>query len=224
MHDDIASVSWMTPATKEQAIVKLKGIEDKIGYPSHWRDYSGVKVPRENYLGNIEQASAAEFERWVAKIGKPVDRSEWTMTPATINAYYDPQLNTINFPAGILQPPYFEKSMDDSVNYGAIGMVIGHELTHGFDDQGRKFDAHGNLRDWGTDKDAKKNGETGKCIPHEYTQDVPDAGPGVKQNGLLTQGEDTADNGGVHLALNALEAEPTQQGTPLDDKGPLGWP
>ena len=223
MHDDIESVSWMTPATKEQAIVKLKGIEDKIGYPSHWRDYSSVKVTRDNYLGNVEQASAFEFERWVAKIGKPVDRSEWTMTPPTINAYYDPQLNTINFPAGILQPPFFEKSMDDSVNYGAIGMVIGHELTHGFDDQGRKFDAHGNLRDWWTAEDAKQYDERGKCISEEYTQEVPDAGPGVKQNGLLTQGEDTADNGGLHLALNALEADLKKQGKTLDDKGPDGW-
>jgi putative endopeptidase len=223
MHDDIESVSWMSPATKEQAIVKLKGIEDKIGYPSHWRDYSSVKVTRDNYLGNIEQASAFEFERWVAKVGKPVDRSEWTMTPATINAYYDPQLNTINFPAGILQPPFFEKAMDDSVNFGAIGMVIGHELTHGFDDQGRKFDAQGNLRDWWTAEDAKEYDERGKCISDEYTQDVPDAGPGVKQNGLLTQGEDTADNGGLHLALNALEAELKKQGKSLDDKGPDGW-
>jgi endothelin-converting enzyme/putative endopeptidase len=223
MNDDIQTVSWMTPATKAQAIVKLKGIEDKIGYPSHWRDYSSVKVTRDNYLGNIERASTFEFERWVAKIGKPVDRSEWTMTPATINAYYDPQLNTINFPAGILQPPFFEKAMDDSVNYGAIGMVIGHELTHGFDDQGRKFDAQGNLRDWWTAEDAKQYDERGKCISDEYTQDVPDAGPGVKQNGLLTQGEDTADNGGLHLALNALETDLKKQGKSLDDKGPDGW-
>jgi predicted metalloendopeptidase len=223
MHDDIESVNWMTPATKEQAMVKLKGIEDKIGYPSHWRDYSSVKVTRDNYLGNVEQASSFELERWVAKIGKPVDRSEWTMTPPTINAYYDPQLNTINFPAGILQPPFFEKTMDDSVNYGAIGMVIGHELTHGFDDQGRKFDAHGNLRDWWTAEDAKQYDERGKCISDEYTQEVPDAGPGVKQNGLLTQGEDTADNGGIHLALFALEAELKKQGKSLDDKGPDGW-
>src|SRR5258708_3912360 len=141
MHDDIESVRWMTPGTKEQAIVKMKGIEDKIGYPSHWRDYSSVKVTGDNYLGNVEQATAFEFERWVAKIGKPVDRSEWTMTPPTINAYYDPQLNTINFPAGILQPPFFDSTKDDAVNYGAIGMVIGHEIIHGFDDQGRKFDA-----------------------------------------------------------------------------------
>jgi putative endopeptidase len=223
MHDDIDSVTWMTPATKEQAMVKLKGIEDKIGYPSHWRDYSSVKVTRESYLGNVEQATAFEFERFVAKIGKPVDRSEWNMTPATINAYYDPQLNTINFPAGILQPPFFEKSMDDSVNYGAIGMVIGHELTHGFDDQGRKFDAHGNLRDWWTAEDAKQYDERGKCIADEYTQEVPEAGPGVKQNGLLTQGEDTADNGGMHLSVLALEAELKKQGKSLDDKGPDGW-
>ncbi len=223
MHNDIESVSWMTPATKEQAIIKLKGIEDKIGYPSHWRDYSSVKITRDNYLGNVEDASAFEFERWVAKIGKPVDRSEWTMTPSTINAYYDPQLNTINFPAGILQPPFFEKNMDDSVNFGAIGMVIGHELTHGFDDQGRKFDAHGNLRDWWTAEDAKQYDERGKCISDEYTQEVPDAGSGVKQNGLLTQGEDTADNGGLHLALNALEADLKKQGKSLDDKGPDGW-
>ena len=223
LQDDIESVAWMTPATKEQAIVKLKEIEDKIGYPSHWRDYSNVKVTRDSYIGNVEQATAFEFERWVAKIGKPVDRSEWTMTPPTLNAYYDPQLNTINFPAGILQPPFFEKGMDDSVNYGAIGMVIGHEIIHGFDDQGRKFDAHGNLRDWWTAEDAKQYDERGKCISDEYTQEVPDAGPGVKQNGLLTQGEDTADNGGVHLSLNALEADLKKQGKSLDDKGPDGW-
>jgi predicted metalloendopeptidase len=223
LHADIEGVSWMTPATKEQAIVKLKGIEDKIGYPSHWRDYSSVTVTRDSYLANVEQASSFEFERWVAKIGRPVDRSEWTMTPPTINAYYDPQLNTINFPAGILQPPFFEKGMDDSVNYGAIGMVIGHEIIHGFDDQGRKFDAHGNLRDWWTAADAKQYDERGKCISDEYTQEVPDAGPGVKQNGLLTQGEDTADNGGIHLSLYALEAELKKQGKSLDDKGLDGW-
>ncbi|HYM76102.1 MAG TPA: M13 family metallopeptidase [Candidatus Dormibacteraeota bacterium] len=220
---DIQSLSWMSPATKEQAVVKLKGIEDKIGYPSHWRDYTSVKVVRDSYLNNIAQATSFEFERWVAKIGKPVDRSEWTMTPPTINAYYDPQLNTINFPAGILQPPFFDPTKDDAVNFGAIGMVIGHEIIHGFDDQGRKFDAHGNLRDWWTDADAKKYDERGKCISDEYTQDVPDAGPGVKQNGLLTQGEDTADNGGIRLALAALEAALKQQGKSLEDKGDDGW-
>ena len=223
LHSDIESLSWMSPATKEQAIVKLKGIEDKIGYPSHWRDYSSVKIVRDSWASNVAQASSFEFERWVAKIGKPVDRAEWTMTPPTINAYYDPQLNTINFPAGILQPPFFDSAKDDAVNFGAIGMVIGHEIIHGFDDQGRKFDAHGNLRDWWTADDAKQYDQRGKCISDEYTQDVPDAGPGVKQNGLLTQGEDTADNGGIHLALNALEASLKQQGKSLDDKGSDGW-
>ena len=223
LNSDIESLSWMSPATKEQAIVKLKGIEDKIGYPAHWRDYSGVKVTRDSYLNNVAQATSFEFERWVAKIGKPVDRSEWTMTPPTINAYYDPQLNTINFPAGILQPPFFDPTKDDAVNYGAIGMVIGHEIIHGFDDQGRKFDAKGNLRDWWTEDDATKYEQRGKCISDEYTQEVPDAGAGVKQNGLLTQGEDTADNGGIRLALAALEYSLKQQGKSLDDKGDDGW-
>jgi putative endopeptidase len=213
----------MSPDTKQQAIVKLKSIEDKIGYPSRWRDYSSVKIVRDSYLNNVAQATSFEFERWIAKIGKPVDRAEWTMTPPTINAYYDQQLNTVNFPAGILQPPYFDPTKDDAVNYGAIGMIIGHEIIHGFDDQGRKFDAKGNLRDWWTADDGKKYDERGKCISDEYTQEVPDAGDGVKQNGMLTQGEDTADNGGVRLALAALEISLKQQGKSLDDKGDDGW-
>jgi endothelin-converting enzyme/putative endopeptidase len=211
LSSDIQSLNWMSPATRQQAMVKLKGIEDKI-HPSRWHEYSSVKIGRDSYLNNVAQATSFEFERWVAKIGKPVDRAEWTMTPPTINAYYDPQLNTINFPAGILQPPYFDPTKDDAVNYGAIGMVIGHEIIHGFDDQGRKFDDKGNLRDWWTADDAKKYDERGKCISDEYTQDVPDAGAGVKQNGLLTQGEDTADNGGNRLALAALEIVLKEQG------------
>jgi endothelin-converting enzyme/putative endopeptidase len=223
LSSDIQSLSWMSPATKQQAMTKLKQIEDKIGYPSRWRDYSSVKISRDGYLDNVAQATSFEFERWVAKIGKPVDRAEWTMTPPTINAYYDPQLNTINFPAGILQPPYFDPAKDDAVNYGAIGMIIGHEIIHGFDDQGRKFDSKGNLRDWWTADDAKQYDERGKCISDEYTQEVPDAGAGVRQNGLLTQGEDTADNGGIRLALAALEITLKQQGKSLDDKGDDGW-
>jgi endothelin-converting enzyme/putative endopeptidase len=223
LSSDIQSLSWMSPATKQQAMVKLKGIEDKIGYPARWHDYSNVKIARDSYLNNVAQATSFEFERWIAKIGKPVDRAEWTMTPPTINAYYDPQLNTINFPAGILQPPYFDPTKDDAVNYGAIGMVIGHEIIHGFDDQGRKFDDKGNLRDWWTTDDAKKYDERGKCISDEYTQDVPGAGAGVKQNGMLTQGEDTADNGGNRLALAALEIVLKQKGKSLDDKGDDGW-
>ena len=143
------------------------------------------------------------------------------MTAPTINAYCDPQLNTINFPAGILQPPYFDKNQDASVNYGAIGMVIGHEIIHGFDDQGRKFDAKGNLRDWWTLTDAKAYDERGKCISDEYTQEVPEAG--VKQNGKLTQGEDTADNGGLHLAIMALDKKLKAEGKSLDTKGSDGW-
>jgi putative endopeptidase len=220
---DVQSLSWMSPETKKQAVVKLKGIEDKIGYPSHWRDYSSVKIVRDSWLNNVAQSSSFEFERWVGKIGKPVDRAEWTMTPPTINAYYDPQLNTINVPAGILQPPFFDASKDDAVNFGAIGMIIGHEIIHGFDDQGRKFDAKGNLRDWWTTEDSKLYDERGKCISDEYTQEVPDAGDGVKQNGLLTQGEDTADNGGLRLAFAALESSLKQQGKNVDDKGPDGW-
>jgi putative endopeptidase len=220
---DIQSLTWMSPATKEQATVKLKGIEDKIGYPSRWHDYSNVKIVRDSYVNNVAQATSYEFERWVAKIGKPVDRAEWTMTPPTINAYYDPQLNTINFPAGILQPPFFDATKDDAVNYGAIGMIIGHEIIHGFDDQGRKFDAKGNLRDWWTADDARQYDERGKCISDEYTQEVPEAGPGVKQNGLLTQGEDTADNGGIYLTLHALENTLKKKGQTFDDKGPDGW-
>jgi putative endopeptidase len=145
------------------------------------------------------------------------------MTPPTIDAYYDPQLNTINFPAGILQPPYFEKQQDDAVNYGAIGAVIGHEIIHGFDDQGRQFDPTGNLRDWWTPEDAKAYDERDKCIADEYTQEVPEAGPEVKQNGRLTQGEDTADNGGLRLALMALELALKKDSKSLDEKGPDGW-
>ncbi|HEX7958672.1 MAG TPA: M13 family metallopeptidase [Terriglobales bacterium] len=218
---DIDEVEWMAPETKKNAHLKLDAMENKLGYPNHWRDYSSVKIARDSYPANVHQATAFEFHRQLEKIGKPVDRAEWGMTPPTINAYNDGQLNTINFPAGILQPPLFDPSMDDSVNYGAIGVIIGHEITHGFDDQGRKFDAHGNLRDWWTEKDAKEYDVRGKCISDEYTQEVPELG--VKTNGLLTQGEDTADNGGLRIALMALEDDLKKQGKSLDDKGPDGW-
>jgi putative endopeptidase len=221
MDRDITSVDWMQPATKEQAKVKLHAIEDKIGYPDHWRDYSAVKIVRNSYVNNVHEATAFEFHRQLDKIGKPVDREEWGMTPPTINAYYDPQLNTINFPAGILQPPYFDSKMEDPVNYGAIGMVIGHELTHGFDDEGRKFDAQGNLRDWWTPEDAKAYEQRGECIANEYTEEIPEAG--VKQNGHLTQGEDTADNGGLRLAFMAVNNKLQAEGKSLDAKEGDGW-
>jgi putative endopeptidase len=221
LDQDITTIDWMQPATKEQAKIKLQAIEDKIGYPDHWRDYSSVKVGRDSYLNNVHEATAFEFHRQLSKIGKPVDREEWTMTPPTINAYYDAQLNTINFPAGILQPPYFDSKMDDPVNYGAIGMVIGHEITHGFDDEGRKFDAQGNLRDWWTEADAKAYDRRGQCIADEYTEEIPEAG--VKQNGHLTQGEDTADNGGLRLAFMAVNNKLQSEGKALDAKEADGW-
>jgi putative endopeptidase len=219
---DIEAADWMAPETKKQAQMKLSATINKIGYPDHWRDYSTVAIGRANFLVDSQHTASFEFQRWVDKIGKPLDRFEWGMTPPTINAYEDPQSNTINFPAGILQPPFFEVSQDDSVNYGSAGVIIGHETIHGFDDQGRKFDAQGNLHDWWTSSDAKEYEARGKCISDEYTQDVPEAGPGVRQNGLLTQGEDTADNGGLHLALMALEMDLAHEGKSLDDKTPEG--
>ena len=220
---DIEEATWMSPATKKQAQEKLRATLNKIGYPDKWRDYSGVSVEPSSYLLDRQHATAFEFERWVNKIGTPLDRTEWAMTPPTIDAYEDPQSNTVNFPAGILQPPFFDSELDDPVNYGAVGAVIGHEIIHGFDDQGRKFDAKGNLRDWWTESDSKAYDERGKCIADQYTQEVPEAGPGVKQDGRLTQGEDTADNGGLHLALLALESALTREGKSLGDKGPDGF-
>src|SRR5215472_2842502 len=220
---DIEDAAWMTPETKKQAQEKLHATLNKIGYPDKWRDYSTVSVVPSSYLLDRQHTAGFEFQRWVGKIGTPLDRTEWVMTPPTIDAYEDPQSNTVNFPAGILQPPFFDAQQGDPVNYGAVGAVIGHEVIHGFDDQGRKFDAKGNLRDWWTSNDAKEYDERGKCISDEYTQEVPDAGTGVKQNGLLTQGEDTADNGGIRLALAALEYSLKQQGKSLDDKGEDGW-
>ncbi|HKV95164.1 MAG TPA: M13 family metallopeptidase [Candidatus Angelobacter sp.] len=217
LDQDISQLSWMTPQTKKQASAKLHGILDKVGYPDKWRDYSALTITPNSYLENVHHATAFEFNRWVQKIGKPIDRYDWTMTPPTINAYYDAQFNTINFPAGILQPPFFSDKADDATNFGAEGAVIGHEITHGFDDEGRKFDANGNLHDWWTPEDAKNYDERGKCISDEYTQEIPEAG--VKQNGLLTQGEDTADNGGLYIALIALENTLKQQGKTLDTKG-----
>jgi putative endopeptidase len=219
--EDIQQVDWMAPETKKSAQLKLNATLDKIGYPDKWRDYSDVKIGRDSLVENIESAARFEYRRQLAKIGKPVDRLEWGMTPSTVNAYEDPQTNTINFPAGILQPPYFEAALDDAANYGSTGGTIGHEMTHGFDDEGRKFDGQGNLRDWWTPQDGKAYEERGKCISSEYTQEIPELG--VKTNGLLTQGEDTADNGGTRLAFMALEELYRQQGKSLDETGPDGW-
>ena len=200
--EDIEKLPWMTPATKKEALVKLKAIANKIGYPEKWRDYSSVAVRRDDAMGNAMRADEFEFQRQLNKIGKPVDRLEWLMSPPTVNAYYDPQMNNINFPAGILQPPFYDNTMDDPVNYGAIGMVIGHELTHGFDDEGRQFDPKGNLRDWWTATDAKAFDERAACIADQYSSFT--VAPEVHVNGKLTLGENTADNGGLRIALMAL--------------------
>lgn len=221
MKRDIDSVTWMQPATKQQAQAKLTAVMDKIGYPDKWIDYSSLTITRNSYPGNVTAATEFELKRQLAFIGKPLDRTQWQMTPPTVNAYEDPQTNTINFPAGILQPPFFDPDRDDVVNYGAAGAVIGHELTHDFDDQGRKFDVKGNLRDWWTPEDAKEYDQRGACISSEYTGPVPGV-PDVKQNGKLTQGEDTADNGGLYLALSALKEDLKEQGKTLEDKDASG--
>jgi putative endopeptidase len=217
---ELDSMDWMSPETKKQAHVKLAAQIDKIGYPDNWRDYSALEIRPDNNLANVQRATAFELDRQLAKIGKAVDRTEWGMTPPTVNAYEDPQTNTINFPAGILQPPFFDPTKDDTVNYAAAGAVIGHETIHGYDDQGRKFDANGNLRDWWTADDAKAYDKRGDCIAEEYTQFIPEAG--VQQNGRLAQGENTADNGGIHLALSALQDRLKANGQDLETKGDDG--
>jgi len=199
---DIQTLSWMTPATKQEALVKLRAVANKIGYPDKWRDYSSVKIARGDAIGNDERATEFETHRELSKIGKPTDRTEWFMTPPTVNAYYYPPENNINFPAGILQPPFFDNKMDAAVNDGGIGSVVGHELTHGFDDQGRKFDPQGNLKDWWTPEDAKEFEKRAQCFIDEYSAFEPV--DGLHLNGKLTLGENTADNGGVRLSFMAM--------------------
>jgi putative endopeptidase len=203
LDEDIHGLSWMSDETKKQAKVKLEAIRNKIGYPEVWRDYSSVVIKPGDLLGNIERANTFEAKRQIVKIDKPLDRKEWGMTPPTVNAYYNSSFNEIVFPAGILQPPFFDKAMDDAVNFGGIGLVIGHELTHGFDDQGRKFDPQGNLHDWWTEQDGKEFEKRASCIADEYSNFV--AVDDLKLNGKLTLGENTADNGGARVALAALE-------------------
>jgi putative endopeptidase len=199
---DIQGLDWMTPETKKQAEVKLKAITNKIGYPDTWRDYGSVRIVRGDFLGNAQRARAFEIKRNLNKIGKPLDKKEWGMTPPTVNAYYSAANNDINFPAGILQPPFFDKDVDDAVNFGGIGVVIGHELTHGFDDQGSKFDAQGNLTNWWTQADRDEFEKRTGCVADEYSSFV--AVDDVHLNGRLTLGENTADNGGLRISLAAL--------------------
>ncbi len=200
--EDIQSLDWMTPATKQQALVKLRSVTNKIGYPDKWRDYSSVTIMRGEVVGNDERATEFAVRSKLSKIGQPMDRSEWDMTPPTVNAYYDGQHVDINFPAGILQPPIFDNRRDAAVNYGAIGSVIGHELTHGFDDRGRQFDAQGNLRNWWTQEDAAEFEKRAECFIKEYSAFISVGD--VHLNGTLTLGENAADNGGTRLAFMAL--------------------
>jgi endothelin-converting enzyme/putative endopeptidase len=200
----IGQLDWMSPETKAQALTKLHSIRNKIGYPDKWRDYSSVKISSNDFLGNVQRSNEFERHRNFNKIGQPVDHGEWGMSPPTVNAYYNGQMNDINFPAGVLQPPLFDAKMDDAPNYGNTGGTIGHELTHGFDDQGAKFDAKGNLRDWWTKEDKEKFEERTKCVADQYSQFV--VVDDVKINGRLTLGEDVADLGGEILAYVAWQS------------------
>jgi endothelin-converting enzyme/putative endopeptidase len=206
---------------------KLHGVLNKVGTNDKWRTYDTVRISRDDFFGNTERASRYEVDRELSRIGKPVDKKEWGMSQPTVNAYYDPQQNNINFPAGILQPPFYDNKMDDAVNYGAIGSVIGHELTHGFDDEGRQFDAKGNLRDWWTADDAEAFTQRADCIVQQYGNYSPL--DDVKLNGKLTLGENTADNGGLRLAYMALmdklggKEPPPRDGFTAAQRFFLGW-
>jgi predicted metalloendopeptidase len=201
--DRIRTLGWMDEPTKQEALKKLAAMNVKIGYPDKWLDYSMLQIDRGPFVLNAMRASKFETTRDLNKIGKPVDRTEWGMTPPTVNAYYNPQMNEIVFPAGILQPPFFFANADDAINYGGIGAVIGHEMTHGFDDQGRQYDAAGNLRDWWTPGSAAKFKERSQAVVNQYNEYEPL--PGLHVNGELTQGENIADLGGVKLAYAALQ-------------------
>jgi putative endopeptidase len=220
--DDIKTLPWMTDATKKAAEEKLAMIRNKIGYPEKWRDYTALKVKRDDLIGNLNRNSAFERDWNLDHLGKPVDEKEWGMTPPTVNAYYDPSFNDINFPAGILQPPFFDFSIDPAVNFGGIGVVIGHEMTHGFDDEGSKYDGKGNMREWQTAEDRKAFTERTDCLAEEYSgfeaAAAHDDVPAQKLNGQLTLGENTADNGGLRIAYMALMDTLAAQGKSIDDK------
>src|ERR1035438_3859371 len=209
MDADLRQLPWMGDATRQKALEKLHAMVNKIGYPDKWRDYGALEIEPGDFAGNVDRAVEFESRRQLAKIGKPVDRKEWFMTPPTVDAYYSSQTNDMNFPAGVLQPPLYDPKMDDAPNYGNTGATIGHELTHGFDDEGRQFDAKGNLKDWWTKKDADEFQERAACIVNQYSQyKIVDD---VKGNGKLTIGEDIADLGGTTLAYMAWKAATSGQ-------------
>jgi putative endopeptidase len=222
MDKDIDTLEWMSPATRVRAKEKLHAVADKIGYPDKWRDYTKITVSPDDALGNTQRATAFENDRQLNKIGKPVDHNEWGMTPPTVNAYYNPSMNDINFPAGILQPAFYDPKADLAVNYGHVGAVIGHELTHGFDDEGKKFDGKGNLADWWTAEDTTKFEAKTGCLVTQYGNfvAVPGATPkdDVHVNGKLTLGENTADNGGLVLAYLAYLDRASKDGIDIHKK------
>jgi putative endopeptidase len=226
---DIGSLDWMGPETKRKAFEKLDRFTPKIGYPDRWRDYSALEIRRDDLVGNARRSSAFESARQFAKLGKPVDRSEWLMTPQTVNAYYNPGMNEIVFPAAILRPPFFDPEADDAVNYGGIGAVIGHEIGHGFDDQGSKYDGEGNLKDWWTDADRKEFDARAKKLIQQYDAFEPADAPGQHVNGALTIGENIGDLGGLTIAYKAYrialgQAEPpTLDGLTGDQRFFVGW-
>lgn len=220
--DDIKTLPWMSEETKKAAEEKLAQFRNKIGYPESWRDYSPLAVKRDDALGNSERATIFERDHNLKKLGKPVDEKEWGMTPPTVNAYYSSSMNDINFPAGILQPPFFDADIDPAVNFGGIGVVIGHEMTHGFDDQGSKFDGKGNLREWQTPEDRKKFVERTDCEVKEYggfeAAPAHDEVGAQNLNGKLTLGENTADNGGLRIAYMALLDTLAKQGKTISEQ------
>jgi putative endopeptidase len=219
MRARIERLDWMRPATKAQALAKLAKIRNKIGYPDVWRDYSALAIERGDFFGNVTRAITLESQRQAAKIGQPVDHGEWQMSAPTINAYYDAQMNDVNFPAGVLLPPLYDPKLDDAPNYGNTGGTIGHELTHAFDDQGRQFDGDGNLRDWWGRRDAADFEKRAQCVRDQYSQYV--IVDDVKINGALTSGEDIADLGGALLAWMAWQEETrTMQLTASDGLSP----
>jgi putative endopeptidase len=219
MREDLNQLSWMSPQTRLKALEKLDAIVNKIGYPDSWRDYATLAISRDDFAGNVERGTRFERQRQLAKIGKPLDRGEWGMTPPTVNAYYNPQMNDINFPAGVLQPPLYDARMDAAPNYGNTGSTIGHELTHAFDDEGRQFDAQGNLKDWWTPADAKAFEQRAQCVVDQYSRYV--VVDDIRINSKLSEGEDLADLGGLVLGWMAWQAETANQRLrPVDGLNP----
>ena len=227
LKNDIPVLTWMGPETKKEALEKLQAFQIKIGYPDKWRDYSALSIERSGYLSNVHRSISFEHARSLHKIGKPVDRTEWGMTPPTVNAYYRSTMNEIVFPAGILQPPFFDPKADDAINYGGMGAAIGHEITHGFDDSGSQFDGQGNLRDWWTKEDRKNFDERATCVQRQFAS--YEVEPGLHQNGKLVLGESIADLGGLAISYAAFEKQieskrpPTLDGFTPEQRFFLGW-